>query len=93
MTRVARAVVDVGLADVARKAGGTGAGKGRHGFLNRFARSMFDAGYNQSDVISWTKDLDSRLSQWWDEGSKFAGRNDCDRQIQRLVQDAERRAK
>ena len=71
---------------------GTGAGKGRHGFLNRFARSMFDAGYNQSDVISWTKDLDSRLSQWWDEGSKFAGRNDCDRQIQRLVQDAERRA-
>jgi hypothetical protein len=69
-----------------------GAGRGRHGFLNRFARSMFESGYNRSDVTSWTKDLDSRLGSWWDDGPKFAGRNDCDRQIERLIQDAERRA-
>jgi len=71
---------------------GHGAGRGRHGFLNRFARSMFESGYNRTDVLSWTKDLDSRLGQWWDDGPKFMGRVDCDRQIQRLIQDAERRA-
>ena len=69
-----------------------GAGRGRHGFLNRFARSMFESGYNHADVISWTKDLDSRLGQWWDDGPKFQGRHDCERQIERLVQDAKQRA-
>ena len=71
---------------------GHGAGRGRHGFLNRFARSMFEAGYAETDVTSWTKDLDSRLGAWWQDGPKFTGRNDCDRQIERLVQDAGRRA-
>tara|TARA_Y100000310_G_scaffold322915_1_gene382619 strand:+ start:7022 stop:8053 length:1032 start_codon:yes stop_codon:yes gene_type:complete len=71
---------------------GHGAGKGRHGFLNRFARSMFESGYTHVDVISWTKDLDSRLGQWWDDGPKFAGRHDCERQIERLVKDAQQRA-
>jgi len=71
---------------------GHGAGRGRHGFLNRFARSMFESGYTRPDVLSWTKDLDSRLSQWWEDGPKFTGRADCDRQIERLVQDAARRA-
>jgi len=71
---------------------GTGAGRGRHGFLNRFARSMIESGYSQGDVTSWTKDLDTRLGQWWKDGPKFTGRNDCDRQIERLVQDASRRA-
>ena len=71
---------------------GHGAGKGRHGFLNRFARSMFESGYTRTDVLSWTKDLDSRLGQWWDDGPKFTGRHDCDRQIDRLVSDAQQRA-
>ena len=72
---------------------GHGAGRGRHGFLNRFARAMFESGYANTDVISWTKDLDSRLGAWWDDGPKFTGRNDCDRQIERLVTDARSRAK
>ena len=72
---------------------GHGAGRGRHGFLNRFARAMFESGYANTDVISWTKDLDSRLGAWWDDGPKFTGRNDCDRQIERLVTDARTRAK
>ena len=71
---------------------GTGAGRGRHGFLNRFARAMFEAGYSASDVVAWTKDLDSRLSSWYEEGPKFTGRNDCDRQIERLVSEAGSRA-
>ena len=69
-----------------------GAGKGRHGFLNRFARAMFETGYTRSDVLSWTKDLDSRLGDWYDDGPKFTGRQDCERQIDRLVSDAQRKA-
>ena len=69
-----------------------GAGKGRHGFLNRFARAMLESGYSLPDVTSWTKDLDARLGTWWDDGPKFTGRNDCDRQIERLVADARTRA-
>jgi hypothetical protein len=66
-----------------------GAGRGRHGFLNRFARAMFETGFERKDVISWTTDLDSKLSQWWPEdGPKFIGRADSDRQIQRLVDNA-----
>tara|TARA_R110000823_G_scaffold50218_2_gene126103 strand:- start:935 stop:1993 length:1059 start_codon:yes stop_codon:yes gene_type:complete len=66
-----------------------GAGRGRHGFLNRFARAMFETGFERTDVISWTTDLDSKLSQWWPEdGPKFIGRADSDRQIQRLVDNA-----
>ena len=72
--------------------GGHGAGKGRHGFLNRFARAMFETGYTRTDVLSWTKDLDSRLGSWYDDGPKFTGRQDCERQIDRLVTDAERKA-
>lgn len=69
-----------------------GAGHGRHGFLNRFARAMFELGFDRGDVVSWTNDLDSRLGQWYDEGPKFMGRRDGDRQMQRLVDDAERKA-
>jgi len=69
-----------------------GAGKGRHGFLNRFARAMFETGYTLADVLSWTKDLDSRLGDWYDDGPKFTGRQDCERQITRLVSDAQRKA-
>jgi len=69
-----------------------GAGKGRHGFLNRFARAMFESGYSDRDVTAWTKDLDSNLGTWWDDGPKFSGRKDCDRQIERLVTDARSRA-
>lgn len=72
--------------------GGHGAGKGRHGFLNRFARAMFETGYTLPDVVSWTKDLDSRLGAWYEDGPKFTGRQDCERQIARLVGDAERKA-
>ena len=69
-----------------------GAGRGRHGFLNRFARAMLESGYSVPDVTSWTKDLDGRLGSWWDDGPKFTGRNDCDRQIERLIADARTRA-
>ena len=72
--------------------GGHGAGKGRHGFLNRFARAMFETGYTRTDVLTWTKDLDSRLGDWYEDGPKFTGRQDCERQIDRLVTDAERKA-
>jgi len=71
---------------------GQGAGRGRHGFLNRFARAMWEAGYDQNDILTWTKDLDGRLGQWWTDGPKFVGRQDCDRQIKRLVADARQRA-
>ena len=69
-----------------------GAGRGRHGFLNRFARAMWEAGYGATDILVWTKDLDSRLGTWWAEGPKFAGRQDCDRQVERLVTNAQQRA-
>jgi len=71
---------------------GQGAGRGRHGFLNRFARAMWEAGYAQTDILTWTKDLDGRLGQWWTDGPKFIGRQDCDRQLRRLVTDARGRA-
>ena len=69
-----------------------GAGRGRHGFLNRFARAMFEAGFDRGDVVSWTNDLDSRLGQWYEDGPKFMGRRDGDRQMERLVDDAQKRA-
>ena len=69
-----------------------GAGHGRHGFLNRFARAMFESGFERSDVMSWSIDLDSRLGQWYPEGPKFMGRRDADRQMERLVDDAQRKA-
>jgi hypothetical protein len=69
-----------------------GAGRGRHGFLNRFARAMFESGFERGDVVSWTNDLDSRLGQWYPEGPKFMGRRDGDRQMERLVDDAQKRA-
>ena len=69
-----------------------GAGHGRHGFLNRFARAMFESGFDRGDVVSWTNDLDSRLGQWYEEGPKFMGRRDADRQMERLVDDAQRKA-
>lgn len=70
-----------------------GAGRGRHGFLNRFARAMWEAGYQTNDIMTWTKDLDSRLSNWWPEGSKFIGRPDCDKQIEKLVSSAHQQAR
>ena len=69
-----------------------GAGHGRHGVLNRFARAMFESGFDRGDVVSWTNDLDSRLGQWYEEGPKFMGRRDADRQMERLVDDAQRKA-
>ena len=69
-----------------------GAGKGRHGFLNRFARAMFESGFERGDVMSWTNDLDSQLGRWYEEGPKFMGRRDGDRQMERLVDDAQKRA-
>ena len=67
-----------------------GAGHGRHGFLNRFARAMFESGFERGDVMSWTNDLDSRLGQWYEEGPKFMGRRDGDRQMERLVDNAQK---
>ena len=73
--------------------GQEGAGKGRHGFLNRFARAMWEAGYEHKDIMSWTKDLDAKLSTWWPEdGPKFIGRQDCDRQIEKVVRAARQQA-
>jgi len=69
-----------------------GAGRGRHGFLNRFARAMFESGFDRGDVMSWTNDLDSQLGRWYEEGPKFMGRRDGDRQMERLVDDAQKRA-
>jgi len=71
---------------------GQGAGRGRHGFLNRFARAMWEAKYSRADIISWTSDLDSRLGLWYPEGPKFAGRADAQKQINRLVDEAGSRA-
>ena len=66
----------------------SGAGKGRHGFLNRFARAMWEAGYAQSDIVAWTTKLDSELGSWWSEGPKFQGRPDAQRQIENVVSKA-----
>tara|TARA_Y100001973_G_C5182894_1_gene325989 strand:- start:945 stop:1961 length:1017 start_codon:yes stop_codon:yes gene_type:complete len=71
---------------------GQGAGRGRHGFLHRFARAMWESKYNRSDIVSWTTDLDSRLGLWFQEGPKFSGRRDGQKQIQRIVDDAGSRA-
>lgn len=71
---------------------GQGAGKGRHGFLNRFARAMWEANYSRLDILSWTTDLDSRLGTWYEEGPKFTGRSDATKQIQKLVDEAGSRA-
>tara|TARA_R110002020_G_scaffold132420_5_gene295719 strand:+ start:26178 stop:27191 length:1014 start_codon:yes stop_codon:yes gene_type:complete len=72
---------------------GEGAGRGRHGFLNRFARAMWEANYSKSDIVSWTSDLDSRLGSWYEEGPKFSGRKDGSKQIQHLVEKAQRQAR
>ena len=53
---------------------------------------MFESGFDRGDVVSWTNDLDSRLVQWYEEGPKFMGRRDADRQMERLVDDAQRKA-
>ena len=66
----------------------SGAGKGRHGFLDRFARAMWEAGYSEPDVVAWTSKLDAQLGAWWAEGPKFEGRRDAQRQIEHLVQHA-----
>jgi hypothetical protein len=66
----------------------SGAGKGRHGFLDRFARAMWEAGYSEPDVVAWTSKLDAQLGAWWPEGPKFEGRRDAQRQIEHLVQHA-----
>lgn len=69
-----------------------GAGKGRHGFLGRFARAMWEAGYSQADIVAWTSKLDSELSAWYSEGPKFQGRPDANRQIENIVTKARERA-
>ena len=71
---------------------GQGAGRGRHGFLHRFARAMWESNYQFNDIVSWTTDLDSRLGAWYPEGPKFVGRRDGTKQIQRIVEDARSRA-
>ncbi len=70
----------------------SGAGKGRHGFLNRFARAMWEAGYAQSDIVAWTTKLDSQLGTWYSEGPKFQGRPDAQRQIENVVSRARENA-
>ena len=70
---------------------GAGAGRGRHGFLHRFARAMWESNYNQSDIVSWTTDLDAKLGLWWEEGPKFSGRRDGQKQIQKIVDNARSR--
>ena len=69
-----------------------GAGRGRHGFLGRFARAMWEAGYAQADILAWTSKLDSQLGAWWNEGPKFQGRPDAQRQIENVVNKARERA-
>jgi len=69
-----------------------GAGRGRHGFLNRFARAMWEAGYDNSAILRWTQDLDSKLGSWWEEGPKFEGRRDADRQLRHLIEAARTQA-
>ena len=69
-----------------------GAGRGRHGFLGRFARAMWEAGYAQADILAWTSKLDSQLGTWWNEGPKFQGRPDAQRQIENVVNKARERA-
>lgn len=71
---------------------GEGAGKGRHGFLHRFARAMWESKYSRSDIVSWTQDLDAKLGLWYEEGPKFSGRRDGAKQIQKIVDDAGTRA-
>ena len=71
---------------------GQGAGRGRHGFLHRFARAMWESKYQRSDIVSWTADLDARLGLWFSEGPKFSGRRDAEKQIQKIVDDAGSRA-
>ena len=70
----------------------SGAGKGRHGFLNRFARAMWEAGYAQADIVAWTTKLDAQLGTWWSEGPKFQGRPDAQRQIENVVSKARQNA-
>lgn len=70
-----------------------GAGKGRHGFLGRFARAMWEAGYAQADILAWTSKLDAQLGTWWSEGPKFQGRRDAQRQIENVVNKARERSK
>ena len=53
---------------------------------------MFESGFERGDVMSWTNDLDSQLGRWYEEGPKFMGRRDGDRQMERLVDDAQKRA-
>ena len=67
---------------------GHGAGKGRHGFLNRFARALWEDGYDQSDVVAWLAKLDSQLGAWYPEGPKFEGRPDAQRQLENVAHQA-----
>lgn len=69
-----------------------GAGRGRHGFLGRFARAMWEAGYAQADIMAWTSKLDAQLGTWWSDGPKFQGRPDAARQIENVVNKARERA-
>ncbi len=69
-----------------------GAGRGRHGFLGRFARAMWEAGYAQSDIMAWTSKLDAQLGAWFSDGPKFQGRPDAQRQIENVVNKARERA-
>ena len=70
---------------------GAGAGRGRHGFLHRFARAMWESNYNQADIVSWTTALDAKICLWWEEGPKFSGRRDGQKQIQKIVDNARSR--
>tara|TARA_R100000656_G_scaffold110853_1_gene82823 strand:- start:24 stop:1052 length:1029 start_codon:yes stop_codon:yes gene_type:complete len=83
---IPRRMFEDGPADYYRS--GHGAGRGRHGFLNRFARAMWEAGYEQTDVVTWTTKLDSHLGAWFPEGPKFEGRHDAQRQIENVAHQA-----
>jgi len=81
-----RMMFDEGPNDYFRN--GHGAGKGRHGFLNRFARALWEDGYEQGDVIAWLSKLDSQLGAWYPEGPKFEGRPDAHRQLENVAHQA-----
>ena len=55
---------------------GSGAGKGRHGWIHRFARELAQAGWSRNDIVAEieTFDRDVVPRYWPDEGAKFHDR-------------------
>lgn len=55
---------------------GSGAGKGRHGWIHRFARELAQAGWTSVEIIKELESFDRDVvPRWWpEEGPKFHGR-------------------